>query len=575
MLASGFELINLADTVAPLTDIAAPESSDDCLDPIDFLSQSRAAGPSVALDLSFALEGASTPRLLLRTPLSPSPPAAVNASLVTLGDSLADSFAFLVPATAWGLGDGQNPLVFLQTQQDTLVSELRRHVREHQATLAEGDDCGPVRHALAQDLSRLSETCVLLHEACGQEQAGVEGLVADFEKWDRRRSKVLRHIQQIKSDSSKYGTKLAALLRRRQDVDLEVDALEARIAALKAQRSAISREIGETSSVLESKSARYVNVFRDLEQKGRDVISEYLASAGVRPHDLHLLMKSEPVDAGFSMAQDKHHAEPASNAPAAMGAQAYEVSETPLAAEDAGHHSASPYAQGYASGVLHLSRLKHGISGLVHGLARPAPVAREDVDDALNTITEKIDLSPILNILRHKIEAIEDLALKTSRLSAFYNQQSLAWRDVCKLLESQEKSLILRLNDPTTNLLHLVTQLEDAIGVLTQHLDSATSAYLASATPKENFLGTLIHHELKALTDALELLEGNSSYTHTVDNPAPDFAVPKLSRERLSMRITAAGYQPPPSPTTGTNKVSTALPQDSVFALRPKNMKSE
>lgn len=525
-----------------------------------------------------------------------------------MADSLGpESFVFLVPPTA---PDGQNPLVFLQAQQDAVAAELRRHIRDHQLALADGDDCGPIRAQLARDFVRLSETCVLLHEVCGREQAVVEGLVSDFEKWDRRRTRVLRHIQQIKSDSSKYGTKLAGLLRRRHEVDHEVETLELRIAALKAQRSTITREIGETSSVLESKSAKYVNVFRDLERKGRDVIAEYLGSAGVQPHDLELLLRSEPVDAGFSMAksgetvytdlpplpgqgpgqgtgqgpgkgtgqgptQSKFHGpSPAPMASAAsMGIQPFEVPQSPLAYP---HPPLSPYAQGYASGSQHLERLKQSLSGLMHGAIRqPHSVDKEKVDDILNTITEKIDLSPILHLLRHKIEALEDMSLKTSRLSAFYNNQGLAWADTCKLLDSQEKLILFLLSDPNIQPTQLVERLKATIEMLTRELDLAFEAYLASATSKENSLGTIIHHEIKAIAIAVDLLVGDNSTLQAVESLVTEDTAPKISGKHLSMRITAAGYHPSASPTTVTARVNSTPLQDSVFGNRSKNMKSE
>lgn len=613
MLESGFELINLADTIAPLSELAAPESSDDGLDPVDFLSQSHHHSPPHPR--ASTLSPVEVERLELTptglrtqdpsgkgasTPLSRASSAhdSVFASASTLGDSLGpESFVFLHRPVSTDAT--QNPLVFLQTQQDALGAELRRHMRQHMAMLAAGDDCGPVRAALAQDWARLLETCVLLHEACVREQAVVEALLVDFETWDRRRTKVLRHIQLIKSDSSKYGTKLAGLLHRRLEVDREVEALESRIAALKAQRIVITREISETSSVLESKSAKYVNMFRDLERKGRDLITDYLSSAGVRGHDLQLLLRSEPVDATFSMAQklpttvsDASPRAPQLHSPLAVRRPSAlpqtspsRVSPTPASMGTQPLHAPvslpapqmSPYAQGYASGSHHLERLKQGINGFVHGIARPPehPVAREKVDDILNTITEKINVSPILDILRHKIEALEDMSLKTSRLSAVYNNQYTAWNDVCKQLESQEKLLLLLLNDRNTHPDQLVERLKVTLDVLTQELEKVTSAHILSATPKENSLGIVIHQELKAVASAIDLLVGGNSNLQAVESLVNDSTAPKLSRERLSMRITSAGYHPSPTPTIMTARVNTSTIQDSVFAPRLKNMKSE
>lgn len=609
MLASGFELISLADT-QPLSEVAAPESSDDGLDPFDFLSQSHVSynhttpsnpveepleiTPTTLRTADQSGRGASTPRLPTSVPLSRANSAHDNlfASVIsTMGDSVgdsfgADSFVFLPPfATLTTSNESQSPLVFLQTQQETLSAELRRHIRDHWALLSEGDDCTGIRATLAGDWARLSESCVLLHEMCVREQSTVESLLLDFDRWDRRRTKVLRHIQQIKSDSSKYGTKLAGLLTRKLDVDNEVEALEMRIAALKAQRNVINKEIRETSSVLESKSAKYVNMFRELEQKGLDVITDYLSSSGVRGQDLQLLLKSEPVNATFSMAA-LNQATARGSPPTLLGSTLPVTALPALISPNPAHISTqpleipeppaplSPYAQGYANGSHHLERIKQSINGFVHGMVRQEnPPPKEKVDDILNTITEKINVTPILDILRHKIEALEDMSLRTSRLSAMYNSQCSAWNDVCKQLEPQEKVLLQLLNDPTTHPDQLVDRLKVTFGILKQEFQRASSDH--TAILKENSLAIVIHQELKAVAAAIDLLVGGDSNIQTVESLSKDSTTPKLNRDRLSMRITSAGYHPSPKPTLMTARVNSSNIQDSVFAPRSKNMKSE
>lgn len=615
MLPSGFELINLGELLEPLTHLAPPESSDDGLDPHDFLSQSLDS-------LSTGIRANTvSPSAVERLELTPTRLAEISASklgwkttpqdsvMSNMGDSLGDSVffrgvAFSGRRTKGSDGFEQQPREFLQARQDALVTELRRHIHEHLELLSEGDDCTHIRAVLASDFDQLSETCLLLNEVSLREKEIAEELLADFSRWDKRREKVLQRVRAIKSENSKYGTKLAGLLRKKSLVESEIDQLEERIAALKAQKAAITKEIGETSSVLESKSAKYVHRFRELERKGRDVISDYLTFSGVPLQDLSLFLRSEKVDATFSLLDEKNTTNNATynfskSHPATnnlrdtngaqnpvnghpMGVQPLEI---PTATNFDGTPNTvslanSPYKLGYSRGAQSLERLKSGINGFVHNFVLPPkqPASKENVDDLLNTITEKINLLPTLELLKHKVEALEDLSLKSSRLSAFYNDQSIAWKSTCKTLSSQEGLVMSILNSSEPRTEELIERLKIAYSLIEEDLQKANNTHVSAATSKANWLGIIIHQELTALATAIDELTGNNDFVKhlpSVDRSITDLATTKINNDRLSMRITSAGYHPSTAPTTAPAKVFSSNNQEGLYAPRSKSMKSE
>lgn len=550
---SAFESINLAATA---TELPVPESSDDGLDPNDFLSQNAASArpdpPTIGSELP-TLENSTLSHGTPDTDLAGSLSLQLQASESMFGALRAARFP-----------QRELPLEYLQTENDALTRAMRRTMKAHVLTLELGDDSTAVRAQIARTFDQLSENCLFLNEAYAKELASAELLLDDFEKWDKKRTKVLRRIQSIKSENNKYGSKLAALLSKRSDIDSEIHDLETRIQALKASRSAITLEIDETSSVLESKSAKYVNIFRELEKQGHAAISDYLVFNGVPEQNTRLLLRTEPVDAGFAYKPDKveepvHHSPlPQSPVPlkaSQMGIQALELPEDHAVPQE----NDSPYALGYAKGTEQLAKMRNSIKVFVHSVLVPPPTAKRSpkVDDVLNTITEQIDLVPIVELLSYKVEALEDLMVKTSRMSASFHEDGSVWKDVCKYLDAQETSLYQLLLESHSSSAAIET-LKASFDFLQHQLQVQREKLPSRGAGPTDFLSVVLYREVKTLAIALDKLTGKATYAALLE--LPDSSVMEQSSlltgkvPNLSMRITAAGYQPPVVSTISTAK---------------------
>lgn len=625
MMASGFELINLAATVAEPPVLASiPESSDDGLDPNEFLSQSNTFEPVLPGSRNHTVSPIAIERLEL-TPTILNSEFIANLSRLSdsdamLGSVIADSFHFISADSMYRYthdsitSTGESPLKYLQAQNDSLHSNMRKSIKALSSTLQQGDDCTNIRSALTNVLDLLSENFYLLHEIYNKELSFVNALLKNFETWDRRRSKVLRRIQSIKSEDNKHGTKLAGLLNKRSAIDDEINQLESRIAILKENRGVINKEIEESSSVLESKSAKYVNLFRDLERQGKEAISEYLYSSGLPEQHLEVLLKSEPVEATFSYAMQTTSpskkkvpnikssslpdTKPSDSAitttesqnndkltASTMGMPALELLE-----EDPGvpqSEEETAYAKGYAKGTEQLEKLRRGLNNFVtHVFPRVEEGPKRTVkivDDALNTITEKIDLVPITELLSHKMEALSSLTFKTSKLSAEYHDQSEILKNAYRSLESNERTLVNLLSESLPSTDELVRLLMVSYAELKRLLQSQIDQQISRPSDaKTNYLSVVFHHELTAVAHAISALTQQPSFEEEV--PQLDNSVLEASSlgsridPRINYKITATGYHPPSIPTTFNSTTSPSgynASLNSPFTSSSKGVKNE
>lgn len=594
MMASGFELINLGATIAEPQPVAnAPESSDDALDPHEFLSQSHMVAGSQYGSRNntvspIAIEGLDLTPTILNSEFYANP-GRLSDSDHMWDSTIADSFHFVSSASIYRYAhdrlssEGESPLNYLQRQNEALEGNMRKYVRALRSTLDNGDDCAAIRSTLASGLDQLSENCYLLHEIYEKEFAFVGALLKNFESWDRRRSKVLRRIRSIKSDDNEYGNKLAGLLNKRSAIDEEIELLESRIAALKFSRGAINKEIDETSSVLESKSAKYVNIFRDLEKQGKEAISEYLYSTGLPEQHLRVLLKSEPVEAAFSYANQAKPSTAATTEKKANGSsnkespkpkESHKPRESPKPKEvltksimgiqpleipddDPGVPQAereTAYEKGYAKGAEQLERILRGLNRFVSHVFSAnedevKPRIIKSVDDSLNTITEKINLVPIIELLTHKMDALTSLKLKTSKLSAEFHDQSAILKDVYKNLDLNERALITQLSEPLPSTDSLLKILTASYQDLKQNLNTQINQQKSKSRELKNYyLTQVLYFELRAIARTMSELTHDS----TPEDELPQLnnsmletsSVGSSSDRRTSYEITSFGFKP-------------------------------
>lgn len=612
MLASGFELINLAATLAEPQ--PAPESSDDALDPNDFLSQSHFHNLRLPNNSAspIPIENLDLTTTFLNSDLFANP-SRLSDSDALVESVTADSFHFVSADSMYRnthlrLSTGESPLEHLQTQNDSLSGDIRKLIRLLESTLTSGDDCTEIRESLVNGFALLSENRYLLHEIYNKELAFVNALLANFENWDRRRSKVLRRIQSIKSEGNKHGKKLAGLLNKRSAIDDEIRQLESRIEILRANRGAVNKEIDETSSVLESKSAKYVNLFRDLEAQGRDAISEYLYSSGLPRNHLEMLLKSEPVDATFSYVLDiqesdntishvRPDAKPEELKPEETKLTASNMQVQPLIIPEDDQHQdpgvpqpeeESAYAIGYAKGSQQLEKLRKGLNHFVTHVFPPAknvPRPSSNVDDQQNTITEKIDLVPIIELLSHKLDALSKLTVDSSTMSAVYHDHNVILKDMYRGINANERAIVALLSTPNPPLDEIVALLSKSYTELKALLEQQIEQ--SRSKPSEltsKYLTVILHHELTAVAHALSELTHDSSIEGEVPLLGSSVNASMLN-SRLESRtsnfnagITSSGYLPPSVPTTFTSHATPSVykvRQNSPFASTAKGLKNE
>lgn len=568
-----FESINLASTAfthRPHLPNQLPESSDDGLDPEDFLTTNNYHNVSTDKDGTISpvnismhnISGTATPLLGGSLAGMHLPNGSMSESLVGSVDP--ESFDLDVQA----IHDSKVPLDFLVSAQHTLKTNLRNHISSHKEFLHNGDDCSEIRLLLANDLQKLSDNFFQLNELYSTRLSSTQHVLANFRSWDNRRSKVLRKIRSIKSQNNSYGTKLAALLDKRTEIDLEVQALEIRLSELKANRLLVDKEIDEASSVLESKSAKYVNIFRDLERQGYTAISSFLHQDGMPELDLSILLQKKPVEAGFTYTEKPRPHEPAqaSKSPEpsnptpihdTMGIQPIELPPPDVTGVESSRNETpdSPYSRGYEKGLRQLESVKKGVAYIVKAVyadnqrnSHHSPSV--DVDDTSNTIVEKIDFAPIAEVLGLKIEALQDLSVKASKSSISLHEQADHWSSISLALGSKESQLL--------SLLSLGPLLpKDIENLLVACLNTVLAAVEVSKSRKHDakYLNIILHHEKQALLNALSQISTTNTYkdelssldSSLLDTVSYEAYTPPSN---LHMKMTSAGYKPPAAATT-------------------------
>lgn len=606
-----FESINLAPTTfsnRPLLSSAQLlESSDDGLDPEDFLTTSHSRqgdeDEESQADNTQSIEREETlsppnidgriskpPSSSGGTPASFRPLDSINDSIIASIDP--ESFSWRMPSLNRENFE-DSPLGFLTTNQPALKATLRRHINAHKQFLEQGDDCSDIRILLMEDLQKISKNYFLLGELYSSELKLMEGLLSNFESWDKKRSKVLHRIKSIKSENHRYGSKLALLLNKRSELDQEIDTLESRLQKLKTNRTLINKEVEEASSVLESKSAKYVNIFRDLERQGFSVISDFLHYDGLPEKDHKVLLQSEPVDAGFSyqeLGSSKHTPPPQIQQAAqtveavpqrheTMGMQPLVIPEEQNQRPE--HQTDSPYDRGYDKGAQQLQSVKQGLANFMNAVFNPPPPRSkpqpQKVDDISNTITEKIDFQPISNFLASKIEALHDMSIKASTSSVAYHEQAEKWASVLQFLGAKESELMSVISGKNHFEELIEKHLTTCLDVIRPHLKGEQS----ETTRDKNYLRIILQHEAKALAETLSRFSNNVEDFSSLETSMLDTTVLEEPRSKsdIHMKMTSAGYQPSTSATAtvaAENANPTILGQrKSPYQYILKNLKKE
>lgn len=589
--AEDFESINLASVAIdtrPLSLLGTvPESSDDGLDPHDFLTlnQNELVSESVLLDknatdTTVPADEAIRSGSLLTSHLYES----------TLKDSMSpsllqgDDLLHYDPENGWQTQqDNDQLLQFLLNQLEALKKEMRRDLKIHKDFIAEGSDCKQIREMIGNRFLQMSENYFSLNEIYNKESSLLRGFLQHIEKWDMKRSKILNRVRSIKSDKHNFGVKLADLLHKRNDIDAEIEELEDRLRVLRGNKAAVDTEIDEASSVLESKSAKYVNLFRELEKQGESVLSGFLFSSGLPQTDLQVLLKKKPVDAAFrfngpdldskplvakkqsTQVSEGKQAPPSQPQKStqkppppplqAMGAQAFEVPEE----EIPNYEEKTPYEKGFEKGNEQLAKVRETMSAFMESwFARKSEqkLRYKSVDDQLNTITDKIDLDPIVELLSHRIKAFEDLAVVSSKLSAELHNDGESWRSISSTLSSKEDKLLDLLSHSKAMNKEVKNVLHSSFTALKHEYDDRKGDQL---TDRTTYLPILLYRELKAVASALDSIGGDPSYSSrisSVDSSVHEESLEMSTSVKPLLKFTMTNYGYRPTPTTVVDTIT-------------------
>lgn len=468
--------------------------------------------------------------------------------------------------------DQDSPLEYLQSKNSTHYKEIRKNIRNHRILLEQGSDkINKVRSMISQNFEHLSENFYSLNEIYSRDTTTTEALLRSFESWDKKRDKILNRIKVIKSMDNKHGHKLGQLLEQSADVDGEINDLEKRLESAKEKKRLLLLEIDKTSSVLESRTSKYVESFKRLEKQGQDAVAHFFRLNGMPDKDLNSVIKQEPVNVKFSrnhppseqhtnlkipknnsqyeqpmnmrvLRSDREIANPVESSPRvvespfkaeSMGMQPLIVPEdTPAHDESSLNHDKGPSAfeKGFARGSKRSVDVKSKLIQflkLVKESGNDSFQQREmaeipKVDDIDNTIESKIDVEPILLLLMHKIEALEDLVLWTSRQATQFHEFSLRWKDLIAYIKNEEIKLSSQIANSIESQSEMQSELVHVLASMLQNLKGlATLEPIKSpqsSEPDRLLLQTAVGNEVRNVYLALKVISEPSQYQLLADD---------------------------------------------------------
>ncbi|KAG7664855.1 uncharacterized protein J8A68_001613 [[Candida] subhashii] len=465
-----------------------------------------------------------------------------------------------------------SPIEYVSDKIKHQLQDLNRNSKFHAAFLKQGDDrLHALRNSILNDYDQVSRNYYSLNELYSKDADYTERLYGAFKKWDQKRDKVLNKIKDIKSPKSKHGSKMMDLLNKSIGIDQEIEELEQKLQTLKTRKQVVTKEIEDTSSVLESKTAKYINIFRNMEETGKEEMLSFLISNGVPSAEVERIIKTVPVDVTFlnnitpttldhssvvnpaslAIVSDPENVSAPTNVPSTtifpqengskatqqIGIQPYvlpDESNTANKPKDdlwlKNHeHGPTPYEKGYAKGTQNSMAMKAKLQKVMKKVLEstlPEPQTKTNnnrsvlprktrVDDLYNTISQKLDLVPIVKFLEHKMEALTDLTLETSKNAALFHDIGKCWNNACILLDSQEEKLHNALieSTPQANNEVVFGILTGSLKELNQILDSTTK--LATKNNEEQvrhkkLLQSMISNEVQAIIEGLRLVsQGN------------------------------------------------------------------
>lgn len=494
----------------------------------------------------------------------------------------------------------------------TLQDELHRNIRIQKKLLANGEDTSRIRSFISHNFKQISENFYSLNELYSREVSYNESLHENFKKWDSRREKILKKISSIKSNRNKHGSKLEKLLGESDIIDNEISGLEKKLAALRSKKKLINAEIEDTSSVLESRTSKYVETFRNLEKQGTEALNEFINVNNIPSSEFENFVKYSPVDVTFSnnykknlknsiidikstesspstgidTRSDKSHndkikAEFIGMQPFIAPEMSNNTNDISLANQG---HGLTPFEEGFEKGSKVSHTVRNNLNNFMKSLVSNPLVANEtyvstrQIDDVSNTINQKIDLASILKLLNIKEESSREILGYTSNQAMLYHEYGGIWDMVVDVIKIQESKLLAQLSESTLskdvldeNIIFIMNTSLKKIKSLVLSLITGSATLKSNSSAVHNALFKSTIHEIKAICSALAVASGDKSYLEKVnefkillftDKPDSKNATnnqlqPRQDNIRLSSLKSATLYKPTKTvPLTGTSSVN-------------------
>lgn len=478
-------------------------------------------------------------------------------------------------------GNHETLIEYLLNENSSLQQDLYKSILAQKRILGAGDNqIHRVRQSISLGFDKLSESYYLLNEAYTREIRYTESLHQNFKRWDNRREAILGKISKIKSNKNKHGSKLEKLLDESNSIDKEVAELEGRLRTLKKKKQLINAEIDDTSSVLESRTSKYVDTFNSLEKLGKDAIVDFLNLNKIdSPNES--IVRFVPVDVTFlknySEIQNRNNATSKTNLissdttsntvntdgkktdsmehlestkksgttknPGYIGMQPLivpdDAPEILGIQEDlslANHgHGLTPFEKGFQKGTKLSNNVKGQFNTFLRSFiaayqnsydsdVKPNAKPLKQIDDLTNTIANKIDLQPILALLDHRLEDLREFLSFTSKQATIFHEYGITWNEIVSIIQKLENKLLDQFSDSKIskdnidkNIVLILKSSLDQLRTCVLRIGTHPSLAANSLTTRRNPLFKSIIHEIKAICATLVTASNDDNYLQRIN----------------------------------------------------------
>ncbi|CAK9439062.1 uncharacterized protein LODBEIA_P32860 [Lodderomyces beijingensis] len=462
----------------------------------------------------------------------------------------------------------KEPIAYLLGKIDLLSKRLTSKALLHKEMLHSGQPgIAEMRLSVQSDYQQLSECHVSLHELYTKQMNYTNETELLFAKWESKRERLLQNVFDILSKDSEHGGKLASLISKSRDIDDQMVELHAKLAALKQKKEVIAREIEDTQSTLQSRTAMFIERFRDLEEKGKRISHQYLEECGTRERDVPALLKVEIVDvslqrlsgtdfllnddvennkqqqklqqqsqSGVSNAQgqnvggawviDHNNQDLSGKSPRdlpvpkqnSIGIQPY-IAPDKVDQKEMNHgHGPTPYDLGYLKGAKNSSQFKHRIQNFIKNIQSRVPDSRSKLgpntprDDDGDRCLEKLDINLIKDHLERQKAALHDQIRLSSAMATEYHQCATRWERIRQIVSQHEDQLeaVLSSRGKSEDTKPLVGVLSSAVDLLSSEKDIVSRAHREESSDiagvHTSVILMLVNNEINAIKAGLKII---------------------------------------------------------------------